>query len=376
MSRLARARGAINLGQGFPDGEGPEDVRRAAAQAVLNGPGQYPPMLGLKSLREAACAFYAARQSLAYDPEAEIVVTAGATEALASSLLALIAPGDEVVLFQPLYDAYLPLVLQAGGTPRLVTLKPPLWRFEEADLAAVFSPKTRLVVFNSPHNPAAQTAGPDQLELLAAFCRRFDVVAVCDEVWELLVYDGAAHRSLCHEPGMRERCVKIGSGGKLFSLTGWKVGWALAPPPLASAIARAHQYLTFTVAPATQAAMAYGLGRPWSAFEADRIGYQRSRDRLTTGLRDAGFAVLDSQATYFVNVDLTASGIALADRTFCLEAVSVEGVAAIPVSAFYAKAPETGIARLCFAKTDAVIDEGLTRLESARRRLSVRSAPL
>ncbi len=366
MSGLARQLGAVNLGQGFPDSQGPEDVRRKAADFILNGHNQYPPMLGLPELRGAISAHYKRFQNLDLDPDKQIIVTAGATEALAASILALVSPGDEVVLFQPMFDVYLPLVLQAGGVPRFVSLQPPDWALTEEALAAVFSPKTKLVIFNSPQNPAAVVYGIDQLELLASFCRRFDVIALCDEVWEHVVFDGRRHTPLYALPGMAERCVKIGSGGKIFSLTGWKVGWACAAPEIAAVIAKAHQFITFTVAPATQAAVAYGLGKDDSYFRDLGANFQKSRDRLAAGLTDAGYAVLPSQGTYFLNIDLTASGITLDDRTFCLRAVKEAGVAAIPVSAFYAEAPVTHIVRLCLAKKDETLDAGVERLAAAR----------
>jgi len=367
MSGLARELGAVNLGQGFPDSRGPDDVRARAADFILNGHNQYPPMLGLPELRAAISAHYRRFQGLDLNPDTQVVVTAGATEALAASILALITPGDEVVLFQPMFDVYLPLVLQAGGVPRFVSLQPPEWDMTEAELAAAFSPKTKLVIFNSPQNPAAVVYGEDQLALLADFCKRFDAIALCDEVWEHVIFDGRRHIPLYGLPGMAERCVKIGSGGKIFSLTGWKVGWACAPPHLAAVIAKAHQFITFTVAPATQAAVAYGLGKDDSYFKDLGSNFQVSRDRLATGLIEAGYVVLPSQGTYFLNVDLAASGIALDDRSFCLRAVREAGIAAIPVSAFYAEAPVTTIVRLCLAKKDETLDAGIERLATARR---------
>ena len=367
MSGLARQFGAVNLGQGFPDSQGPDDVRAKAADFILNGPNQYPPMLGLPELRGAISAHYKRFQNLDLDPDKQVVVTAGATEALAASILALVSPGDEVVLFQPMFDVYLPLVLQAGGVPRFVSLQPPDWALTEAALAAAFSPKTRLVIFNSPQNPAAVVYGADQLGLLADFCRRFDVIVLCDEVWEHVVFDGRRHMPLYALPGMAERCVKIGSGGKIFSLTGWKVGWAFAAPRLAAVIAKAHQFITFTVAPATQAAVAYGLGKDDRYFRDLGANFQISRDRLAAGLTDAGYAVLASQGTYFLNIDLALSGIALDDRSFCLRAVKEAGVAAIPVSAFYAQSPVTSIVRLCLAKKDETLDAGVERLGKAKR---------
>jgi N-succinyldiaminopimelate aminotransferase len=366
MSVLARKFDAVNLGQGFPDSQGPDDVRAKAADFILNGHNQYPPMLGLPELRAAISAHYRRFQALDLNPDNQILVTAGATEALAASILALVSPGDEVVLFQPMFDVYLPLVLQAGGVPRFISLQPPAWALTEEALTAVFSPKTKLVIFNSPQNPAAVVYGLQQLQLLASFCCKYNCIALCDEVWEHVVFDGRRHTPLYALPDMPERCVKIGSGGKIFSLTGWKVGWACAPPHIAAVIAKAHQFITFTVAPATQAAVAYGLGKDDSYFTGLSANFQRSRDRLAAGLLDAGYAVLPSQGTYFLNIDLIASGIALDDRSFCLRAVQEEGVAAIPVSAFYAENPVAHIVRLCLAKKDETLDRAVERLAKAK----------
>ena len=232
MSRLAREHDAVNLGQGFPDDPGPEDVRRKAAEAVVDGWNQYPPMMGIPELRRAIAAHYRHWHGLGFDPESEIMVTSGATEAIAGALLALINPGDEVVLFQPMYDCYLPMVRRAGGIPRLVPLQPPDWRLTEEALAAAFSPKTKLVLFNNPLNPSCTVYGREDLERLARFCCAHDAVAVCDEVWEHVIFDDRQHIPLIGLPGMRERCVKIGSAGKIFSLTGWKVGFVCAAPPI------------------------------------------------------------------------------------------------------------------------------------------------
>jgi len=366
MSGLARESGAINLGQGFPDDPGPAAIRRKAAEAVLDGYNQYPPMAGLPGLRQAVAAHYRRRQGLDLDWKGEVTITSGATEALAASLLALIRPGDEVVLFQPLYDSYLPIVRLAGGVPRLASLQPPHWRIDRAMLEAVFSPRTRLVVLNSPLNPAAVVFPEADLALLAEFCVAHDAVAVCDEVWEQVVFAPHIHRSLLSFPGMRERCVKIGSAGKMFGLTGWKVGFVCAAPALTAVIAKAHQFLTFTTPPNLQAAVAWGLENSEDWFAAMPEGLARSRDRLSEGLTREGFHVLPSQGTYFLNIDLPASGVAEDDRTFCFRAVKEHGVASIPVSTFYEQDAVATVARLCFSKLDATLDEGIRRLARAR----------
>jgi aspartate/methionine/tyrosine aminotransferase len=367
MSRLARETGAVNLGQGFPDDPGPEDVRRKAAEAVVEGWNQYPPMMGLPELREAVARHYAHHQGLTLDPDREIMVTSGATEALAGALMALIEPGDEVVLFQPLYDAYLPLVLRAGGVPRFVRLEPPHWRFDEAMLAKAFSDRTKVVLFNNPLNPSGTVAPQEDLELLARYCIRHDAVALCDEVWEHVVFDGLRHTPLIALPGMRERTVKIGSAGKIFSLTGWKVGFVCAAPEILRVLAKAHQFLTFTTPPNLQAAVAYGLGKEDGYFSGMRAEFQASRDRFAEGLSERGFAVLPSSGTYFINVDIAPLG-ETDDVVFCERLVRRHGVAAIPVSAFYALDPIRTVVRFCFAKRDATLDAALQRLEAVARK--------
>ena len=367
MSQLARDHAAINLGQGFPDDPGPEDVRRKAAEAVLDGYNQYPSMMGIPELREAIARHYRRWHGLTLDPATEVMVTSGATEAIAASLFALIEPGDEVVVFQPFYDAYVPLIRRAGGIPRFVRLQPPHWRLVEDDLRQAFSPRTKLVIFNNPLNPAAVVYPREDLELLARVCVENDVMAVCDEVWEHVVFDGRAHVPLMTMPGMRERAVKIGSAGKIFSLTGWKVGFVCAAPPLLRVVAKAHQFLTFTTPPNLQVAVAYGLDKDDSYFTGMRTHLQRSRDRLADGLRAIGMPVLPSQGTYFLNVDLAPLGLNETDEAFCKRLVAERKVAAIPVSAFYETDAVTSVVRFCFAKRDATIDGALERLDGMLR---------
>jgi N-succinyldiaminopimelate aminotransferase len=367
MSRLAREHDAVNLGQGFPDDPGPEDVRRKAADAVINGWNQYPPMMGLPELRAAIVTHYAHWQGLTLDADSEVMVTSGATEALTGAMMALIEPGDEVVLFQPMYDAYLPLVKRAGGVPKLVRLTPPHWRFNEAMLAEVFSEKTKVVLLNNPLNPAGNVMPREDLELLARFCTKFDAIAVCDEVWEHVVFDGLRHISMLAIDGMRERCVKIGSAGKIFSLTGWKVGFVCAAPNLMRVLAKAHQFITFTTPPNLQSAVAYGLGKDDGYFEGMRADMQRSRDRFAAGLSSLGFPVLPSQGTYFINVDLAPLGLNEDDEAFCRRLVAEHKVAAIPVSAFYASDHVRSVVRFCFAKRDATLDTALERLANVLR---------
>jgi len=371
MSGLARTLGAVNLGQGFPDDPGPEAIRAKAADAVVNGYNQYPPMAGLPDLRQAVAAHYARTQGLDLDWASEVTVTSGATEALAAAFFGLIQPGDEVVVFQPFYDSYLPIIRRAGGVPRLVSLQPPHWRFERAMLEAAFTERTRFVVLNNPINPAGVVLPEADLALLAEFCVARDVIAICDEVWEQVIFGNAVHRPLIAFPGMRGRTVKIGSAGKMFGLTGWKVGFLCGAPELTHTLARAHQFLTFTTPPNLQAAVAWGLENSGDWFSTMPRGLERSRDRLVAGLKREGFAVLTSQGTYFLNIDLAASGVAELDRDFALRAVKEAGVAAIPVSAFYETDAVTSILRLCFSKRDETLDAGIERLAKARE-LSVR----
>jgi aspartate/methionine/tyrosine aminotransferase len=365
MSALAVEHGAVNLGQGFPDFGWPDDVVACAAEALIRGSNQYAPMPGLPELRRAVADHYRAHQGLETDPDS-VVVTSGATEALAASLMALIEPGDEVLLFQPLYDAYLPLVLRAGGVPRFVRLAPPDWRITEAALAAAFTPRTRLVVFNNPHNPSSRVFGADELGLLADACVSHDSIVLTDEVWEHVVFDGGRHVPLASLGGMAERTVKVGSAGKIFSLTGWKVGWVAAPPGLAGPISKAHQFLTFATAPNLQSAVAFGLAKEAGWFEAMRRDFAEARDSLVSGLERSGFATLAAEGTYFVGVDLPASGIGVEDSHFCERAVREAGVAAIPLSAFYAEDPVTSVVRLCFAKRPETLAAGIERMAKAR----------
>ena len=367
MSGLAAEHGAINLGQGFPDSQGPEDVRRRAAEALLEGNNQYPPMPGLPELRQAAAEHYRRFHGLDLDWKTQVIVTSGATEALAAAIMALLAPGDEAVLLEPAYDCYAPQVRSVGAVPRFVRLEPPAWTITSEALEKATTSKTKIIVFNNPMNPAARVYAREELQVLADWCVRHDVIAVCDEVWEHLVFDGRSHTPLLALPGMAERCVKIGSAGKIFSLTGWKVGFVCAAEPLLSVVAKAHQFLTFTTPPNLQLGVAYGLGKAGGYFAEMRATYARSRDRLATGLTQEGFAVIPSEGTYFLNIDLAGSGLNLDDESFCKRAVVEAGVAAIPVSAFYESDPVKNVVRLCFAKTDSTIDAGIERLAKARR---------
>ena len=366
MSARARETGAINLGQGFPDARGPEDVLHAAADTLLNQSNQYPSMLGTAELRQAVAAHYRHHQALDLDWTSEVVVTSGATEALAAAIFGLVTPGDEVLLIQPLYDAYLPLVERAGGTAKFVDLKPPHWRLDMTALEAAISARTRLLVLNNPVNPTASMWSHDDLAALAEICVRHDIVAICDEVWEHVVFENK-HIPLMAMPGMRDRTVKIGSAGKIFAVTGWKVGWMLAAPKLASVLAKAHQFLTFTTPPNLQAAVAQGLAKGDDWFQEMRQAFALQRSRLDNGLQQAGYVTLPSRATWFLSIDLPASGIALDDESFAIKMLEDGGVASIPMSAFYARDPLRSIVRLCFTKHADTIDRAIERFAEMRK---------
>jgi aspartate/methionine/tyrosine aminotransferase len=368
MSGLARELGAINLGQGFPDEQGPPELIAAAARALAEKSNQYPPSGGLPDLRDAIAAFYARRQGLQLSRE-QVIVTSGATEAIACAILALVRPGDEVVLFQPAYDAYGPLVARAGGVPVSVGLAPPAWRYDPGTLEMAITDRTKLLILNDPLNPSGTVASEAELAAIAEVCLRHDLHAICDEVWEHVRFDGVRHRSLLTFPGMAERTVKIGSAGKIFGLTGWKIGWMCASPPVAAALGRAHQFLAFTSPPALQWAVAEGLAQSDAWFALQLEAWASSRARLARGLGQAGFVVQPNAATWFVCADLAASGIALADREFTERAVREAGVAGIPVSALFEGDGPKNVVRFCFTKADETLDEACARLAAFRQRL-------
>ena len=365
MSGLARAHDAINLGQGFPELPEPSELILAAQAALAERSNQYPPMRGLPELRSGVADYYHRTQGLEFSAD-NVVVTSGGTEALAATLLALIAPGDEVVLVQPLYDAYLPLVQWAGGTARLISLTPPHWTLSLDDLAAAIGPRTRGIVLNTPNNPVGTMLTRAELEAIGALAAEHDLWVLSDEVWEAMVFDGTPHVSVLAVPTLAERAVKVGSAGKIFSMTGWKVGWAVAAPALTERIAARHQYLTFTTPPALQWAAVAGLALPDAWFEAHRARYAMLKARLVRALEANGFAVLSCSGTWFITLDLAASGLPPDDARLAERLVREARVAAIPVSAFYAQAAETGYLRLCFTKGEAVLDEAVRRLTQFR----------
>ena len=370
MSALAVRHSAINLGQGFPDTDGPADVVRAAADALLDQRNQYPALTGLPELRAAVAAANRRFWGIELDPNTGVVVTSGATEALTACMMALLDPGDEIVLIEPLYDTYLPIVRLLGAVPRLVRLQPPGWDLPRAELAAAFGPRTKAIMLNTPMNPTGKVFSADELGFIAGLLRQHDAYAICDEVYEHLVFAPARHVPLMTLPGMTDRCLRIGSAGKTFSLTGWKVGYVSGPPSLISVVAKAHQNLTFTTPPNLQRAVAQGLAKDDAYFAALAAALAAKRDRLSTGLRAVGFDVLPTDGSYFVIADYSAFGFDGDDVAFCRHITEHAGVAAIPVSAFYEGDAPRGWIRFAFCKQDAVLDEACARLGRFLRRPS------
>jgi aspartate/methionine/tyrosine aminotransferase len=365
MSALAVEHGSINLGQGFPDTEGPADVVRAAADALLDGRNQYPPMPGVPELRQAVAVANRRFYGLEVDWASEVVVTSGATEAITACLMAVLNAGDEVVLIEPLYDTYLPVVRMLGCTPRLVRLEPPDWTLPRDALADAFGPRTKAILLNSPMNPASKVFSAEELGFIAELVLRHDAYAICDEVYEHLVFDGERHIPLMTLPGMRDRCMRVGSAGKTFSLTGWKIGYVTATAALASNVAKAHQNLTFTTAPNLQRAVAIGLAKDDAYFASLAGALQAKRDRLGAGLASLGLTVLPSKGSYFITTDFRPLGFNGDDVAFCRHITEHAKVTAIPVSAFYdgAGAP-SHYARFAFCKRDEVLDEAVARLRA------------
>ncbi|MBL4915964.1 aminotransferase [Szabonella alba] len=371
ISRLAIETGAINLGQGFPEGMEPPELVEAAIAALRDGPHQYPPMLGLPALRQAVAQNAARFLGVDCDWTQEVLVTSGATEALADSFLALIEPGDEVIILEPAYDAYSPLIRRAGGVPVPVQMLPPQWQVPTEALAAAVTGRTRMIVINNPMNPIGRVFDDAELAFLADLAISHDLTVVADEVYEHLVFDDRPFLSLLAVPGLRERVVHIGSAGKTFSVTGWKVGYIIAAPALMAPIARAHQFVTFTTPPALQAAVAMGLALPDAYFNGLRRDLQARRDLLVQGLQGAGFAVDPADATYFVITDVSDlqahDGCGPADFDFCLRLTREAGVAAVPISSFYGNRDVTSHIRFCFAKRTETLQDAIGRLADWRK---------
>ncbi len=361
MSALALATGAINLGQGFPDTDGPREVADAAVAAIRAGHNQYPPGLGIADLRLAVAEHQKRFYDLDFDPDTEVLITAGATEAIAAVMLSLLEPGDEVVLFEPYYDSHIAGIAMAGAQRRLVTLRPPHYGFDPDELAAAIGPRTRMIVVNSPHNPTGKVFDRSELELIAELCRRHDLLAVTDEVYEHLAYDGE-HIPLVSLPGMRERTISVSSGGKTFSFTGWKIGWVCAVPELRDAVTTTKQFLTFVNGAPFQHAIAVGLRLGDDYFDGLRSGMRARRDQLADGLDAAGFEVYRPAGTYFVTADVRPLGFD-DGMALCRKLPELCGVVAVPNVVFYDNEHEgRHLVRFAFCKRPEVLHEAVERL--------------
>jgi N-succinyldiaminopimelate aminotransferase len=362
MTNLANEHGAVNLGQGFPDFAAPDFLKEAAVQAIYGEINQYAPAMGRFSLREAIAAKMERLYGLTPDPAREIVVTHGATEAIFATVMALVNPGDEVVVFEPFYDSYVPSILMAGGVPRFYTLRPPDWKIDQERLAALFSNRTSLVMVNTPHNPIGKVYPESELQLIAALCHEYDAIALVDEVYEHIIFDGRRHLSLASLPGMAERTVTISSLGKSFSVTGWKVGWAIGAPQLTGAVFRAHQFITFSGAAPLQEAAVVALHSHEAYYQELTAMYQAKRDFLNSVLADAGLKPILPHGTYFIMADISGLGFA-DDVAFCRHLTTEIGVAAIPPSAFYHN-PADGatLARFAFCKNEETLQTAAERL--------------
>jgi N-succinyldiaminopimelate aminotransferase len=363
MSALALEHASINLGQGFPDTDGPDDVVQAASDALQDNRNQYAPMPGVPELREAVAAANRRFYGLDIDWAREVTVTSGATEAITACLVAIVNPGDEVVLIEPLFDTYVPIVRLMGAIPRIVRLTPPHWDLPRAALADAFGPKTKAILLNSPMNPCGKVFDADELGFIADLVVRHDTYAICDEVYEHLTFDGVRHIPLMTLPGMRDRCMRVGSAGKTFSLTGWKIGYVTACAELSALVGRAHQNLTFATAPNLQRAVAVGLAKDNAYFTSLATKLQARRDQLAAGLAAVGLIVLPTSGTYFITTDFTPLGFNGDDVAFCRHITEKAGVTAIPLSAFY-DAPDAPrqYARFAFCKRPEVLDEAVSRL--------------
>ncbi len=361
MSALAAEVGAINLGQGFPNWDGADLAKQAAIASMASGNDQYPPSHGIPELRRAIARRYGPRLGRSIDPDTEITVTTGCTEALAASMLGLVEPGDEVVVIEPFYDAYPADLALAGAVPSFVTLRPPRFALDPDELAEAFSPQTRAILVNTPHNPTGRVLSADEMDAIARLCVEHDAIAITDEVYEEMVFD-RPHLRLAGRDGMWERTLTLSSLGKTFSLTGWKVGWAIGPAELNEAVRSAHQFLTFTTPTPVQHGAVAALDAPSSFYDDLRTSYRAKRDLLAAGLANAGFEVHPTEGTYFTMAGYRALSED-DDRTFCRRMVERAGVVAIPPSVFYHDpADGHGLVRFAFCKDEATLTEAVERL--------------
>jgi len=363
MSALAVQTESVNLGQGFPDTEGPREVLDAAIDAINGGLNQYPPGPGMAVLREAIAAHQERFYGLHYDPNSEVLVTTGATEALSSAMLALLDTGDEVVVLEPMFDSYAPCIALAGAVAKPVTIRPPQYAIDPDELRAAFTAKTRLVLLNTPHNPTGRVFTSDELQLIADLVIEHDVILVTDEVYEHLVFDGLEYVSPASLPGLRERTLVVSSGGKTFNTTGWKVGWICGPAAMVAAVRTAKQFLTYVNSGPFQPAIAKGLRLPDSFFAHLSADLQAKRDRLIPGLQAAGFEVFPTSSTYFVTADIRALRPDGNGMEFCKQLPTACGVVAIPAEVLYMNKHEgRHIVRFAFCKRLEVLDEAVSRL--------------
>ena len=364
MSALAVATGSINLGQGFPDTDGPDEVLADAIAAIRGGHNQYPPGLGIPELRQAISDHHRRCYQLDYDVDSEVLVTAGATEAVTAAVLALAEVGDEVVAFEPYYDSYAASIALAGAHLRTVTLRRKEsedgggWHFDPDELGAVITTRTRAILLNTPHNPTGKVFAPDELSEIADVSKRHDLIVIADEVYEHLVFDGRRHVPIATLPGMRERTIMVGSAGKSFSVTGWKIGWVAAPVELTRAVRTVKQFLTYVNGAPFQPAIARALAKQPPHYEAICARLQDQRDQLCGGLAAHGFDVVRPQGTYFATVDIHRNAV-----EFCRDLPRAVGVVAIPSSVFYSSRAGDSYVRLAFCKRAEVIDEALARLK-------------
>jgi N-succinyldiaminopimelate aminotransferase len=372
INDLARRHKAVNLGQGAPDFDGPPAVLAAAIQAVNGALNQYAPGIGMASVREAIAQHAESFYGQKLDPESEVLVTSGATEGMFAAILGVTDPGDEIIVFEPVYDTYVPNLIMAGVTPRYVPLRGDQWNFDPDELARSFNPRTRAIIINTPHNPTGKVYSADELHIIAELCLKHDVIAITDEVYEHILYDDAVHTRLATLPGMRERTVTISSLGKTFSVTGWKVGWALGPAGLVNAVNQAHQFITYAVASPLQAAAVTALSLPSSFFEQLQGDYQRRRDRLTEALENSGFKIFRPSGSFFVMVDWR--GVAPArvqdDYEFARWLTAEVGVACIPASPFYQESDKhmgKHCARFAVCKKDDTLAAAAERLSRLGR---------
>lgn len=366
MSALAVELGAVNLGQGFPDTDGPAEVLDAAVDAIRSGINQYPPGLGMPILRSAIADHQRRFYGVEYDVDTEVLVTAGATEAIAGAMLGLLQPDDEVIVFEPMYDSYQACIALAGARAVPVTLRPPAYRPDVDRVRALVGPRTRAILVNSPHNPTGMVMDERELSAIAAIAAEHDLVIISDEVYEHLVFDGSRHRSMAEFPGARERTLVMSSGGKTFRTTGWKIGWVCGPPHLVAATRAAKQFLTYVNGAPFQPAIARGLGLPIEYFRGVADELSARRDELVPALHSVGFDVFPTKSTYFVTVDAAPVAAGADGKEFCVRMAREAGVVAIPNVVFYSKANKAAgrsLVRFAFCKRPEVIAEACRRLE-------------